>query len=146
MVCLCVCIITLIVTTFYSHTVAPYNVTITEVMNNKGNINYTCYADGGPGNSYQWLRLRDNKVVSMEQELTLNNTDPVNGGDYQCTITNIAGSMTSVTTLNGKVIHKNCNKCDIPYLYVYMTSVSLVGLSTAGITHLRSHLLVAVGI
>ena len=135
-----------VITVSPPHTVAPYNVTITKDMVNSGNVTYTCYADGGPGNSYQWLRLRDNKVLSVEQELTLNNTDPMDGGDYQCTITNIVGNMTSVTTLKGKIyiIHKNYNKCDIPYLCI--TSVSLVGLSTAWVTHIRSHLLVAVGI
>ena len=73
-------------------------------MNNV--ITYTCYADGGPGNSYQWLRLRDNEVVSMTQELTLNNTDPLDGGDYHCTITNDAGNDTAMTTLNGERHHK----------------------------------------
>ena len=70
-------------------------------MNN--NVTYTCYADGGPGNFYQWLRLRDNEVVSMTQELTLDNTDPLDGGDYQCTITNNAGIDTTLTTLNGEI-------------------------------------------
>ena len=70
-------------------------------MNN--NVTYTCYVDGGPGNSYQWIRLRDNVVVSMIQELKLDNTDPLDGGDYQCTIINDAGSDTVVTTLNGEI-------------------------------------------
>ena len=65
-------------------------------------VTFTCYADGGLGNTYQWLRLRDNEVVSMTQELVLNNTNPLNGGDYQCTITNIAGSTSAMTTLNGE--------------------------------------------
>ena len=66
-------------------------------------VTYTCYADGGPGNSYQWIRLRDNEVVSMTQELTLDNTDPLDGGDYQCTFTNNAGNDTAVTNLNGEI-------------------------------------------
>ena len=66
-------------------------------------VTYTCYADGGPGNSYQWIRLRDNEVVSMAQELALDNTDPLDGGDYQCTITNNAGNDTAMTTLNGEI-------------------------------------------
>ena len=86
----------------HSHTVAPYNATITEVVV-INNVTYTCYADGGLGNTYQWLRLRDNEVVSMTQELTLDNTDPLDGGDYQCTITNIAGFTTAMTTLNGEM-------------------------------------------
>ena len=65
-------------------------------------VTYTCYADGGPGNTYEWLRLRDNSVVSSMQELTLDNTNPLDGGDYQCTITNNAGETTAMTTLNGE--------------------------------------------
>ena len=63
--------------------VAPFNATITEavVINT---VTYTCYADGGPGNTYEWLRLRDNSLVSTVQELTLDNTDPLDGGEYQC--------------------------------------------------------------
>ena len=41
----------------------------------------------------------------MTDELTLDNTDPLDGGDYQCTVTNIAGSTTAMTTLDGKMIY-----------------------------------------
>jgi len=36
------------------------------------------------------------------QELILDNTDPLDGGDYQCTITNDAGNTIVMTTLNGE--------------------------------------------
>ena len=72
-------------------------------------VTYTCYADGGPGNTYEWLRLRDNSVVSSIQELILDNTDPLDGGDYQCTITNDAGNTDVTTSLNGK-----------DYIYIYI--------------------------
>ena len=81
--------------------VAPYNATITEVVV-INMVTYTCYAEGGPGNTYEWLRLRDNSVVSSIQELILDNTDPLDGGDYQCTITNNAGDITVNATLNGE--------------------------------------------
>ena len=86
----------------HSHPVAPYNATVIEVTVNDV-VAYTCYADGGPGNSYQWIRLRDNDVVSMAQELTLDSTDPLDGGEYQCTITNNAGNDTAMITLNGEI-------------------------------------------
>lgn len=70
-----------------------------------GFVTYMCYADGGPGNSYQWLRLSDNEVVSMTHELTLNNTNPLVGGDYQCTITNNAGNDAVLVTVNGETYH-----------------------------------------
>ena len=85
-----------------SHSVAPYNATIAKAVNNN-NVTFTCYADGGLGNTYEWLRLRNNEVVSMMQELILDNTDPLDGGDYQCTITNIAGNASAMTTLNGEM-------------------------------------------
>ena len=72
-------------------------------MNN--DVTYTCYADGGPGNSYRWIRLRNNEVVSVTQELTLDNTDPLDGGEYRCNITNNAGNDTAMTTLNGERYH-----------------------------------------
>ena len=50
-----------------------------------------------------YIRLRDNEIVSRTQELTLDNTDPLDDGDYQCTVTNIAGSTTAMITLNGKL-------------------------------------------
>ena len=83
--------------------VAPYNGSITEVVVNN-TVTYTCYADGGPGNTYEWLRLRDNSVVSSMQELILDNTDPLDGGEYRCTISNDAGNATAMTTLNGNLL------------------------------------------
>ncbi|XP_065904165.1 hemicentin-1-like isoform X3 [Dysidea avara] len=80
-------------------TVAPFNATITEVVV-INMVTYTCYADGGPGKTYEWLRLRDNSVVSSTQELILDNTDPLDGGNYQCTITNNAGDTIIIGTLN----------------------------------------------
>ena len=82
-------------------TVAPFNATITEVVV-INTVTYTCYADGGPGNTYEWLRVRDNSVVSSTQELILDNTNPLDGGDYQCTITNNAGNVATITRLNGE--------------------------------------------
>ena len=81
--------------------VAPYNATITEavVINT---VTYTCYAEGGPGNTYEWLRLKDNLVVSSGQELILDNTDPLDGGEYRCTISNDAGNTIAMATLNGE--------------------------------------------
>ena len=85
------------------NTVAPFNATITEVVV-INMVTYTCYADGGPGNTYEWLRLKDDSVVSSTQELILDNTDPLDGGNYQCTITNNAGDTIIIGTLNGEDI------------------------------------------
>ena len=86
----------------HSHAVAPYNATVTETVDNN-NVTYICYADGGPGNAYKWLRLRDNEVVSMTQALTLDNRNPLDGGDYECAVTNIAGNTSAMSILNGEI-------------------------------------------
>ena len=67
-------------------------------------VTHTCNADGGPNNSYQWLRLRDGAIISITKVLTLDNTNPLDGGDYQCIISNIAGNTSVMTNLNGKVL------------------------------------------
>ena len=36
------------------------------------------------------------------QELILDNTDPLDGGEYQCTIRNAANNATIMATLNGE--------------------------------------------
>ena len=41
--------------------------------------------------------------MSSIQELTLDNTDPLDGGDYQCAITNTAGFTSAIVILNGEV-------------------------------------------
>jgi len=91
--------------------VAPYNATITEVVV-INMVTYTCYADGGPGNTYEWIRLRNNLVVSSIQELILDNTDPLDGDNYQCTITNDGGNITVMTTLNGEIKNTKCKIWD----------------------------------
>ena len=86
-----------------SHAAAPYNVTITEMVDNN-NVTYVCHADGGPdNNTYEWLRLRDYEVVSLTQELILDNRYPLDGGDYECTVTNTAGNTSAIVTLNGEM-------------------------------------------
>ena len=83
--------------------VAPYNGTTTEAVVNT-TVTYTCYADGGPGNMYTWFRQRDNSLVSSMQKLILDNTNPLDGGEYQCIVNNDAGYFTAMTTLNGNYI------------------------------------------
>ena len=82
-------------------TAAPYNATITETVDNNI-VTYICHADGGL-DTYEWLRLRDNEVVSLTQELILDNTNPLDGGNYECTVTNTAGNTSAMTILNGEI-------------------------------------------
>ena len=85
---------------FHTPTVAPYNTTIsTQVAGN--NITFICTAEGGPGNTFQWVQNSDNSVVSNSSMLTLDHTDY---DDYTCTITNAAGSTNETITFDGKEI------------------------------------------
>ena len=110
----------------YPISVAPYNATITETVDNN-DVTYTCNAEGGPGNTNEWLRLRDNATVSMTQELTLDNTDPLDGGEYQCTITNAAGNTSAMRTLNGEIL---CITVSITKLFYMNFSYTLFLLIT----------------
>lgn len=56
------------------------------------NITLTCSSQGGPNNTYQWMKSE--LVLENEIEATLNLYDitAVDGGSYTCTVSNIAGS------------------------------------------------------
>ena len=56
----------------------------------------------------------------MTQELTLDNTDPLDGGDYQCTITNTAGNTSAMVTLNGEILHTKISNTKL----LYITSIN----------------------
>ena len=62
---------------------------------------FTCSAEGGPGNTFQWTYTRDNTTVSNEPLLLRTSTAMV-GGDYQCHVSNQAGNEAINVTLNGK--------------------------------------------
>ena len=101
---ICITAIKFVLLYLHSYPVAPYNAMISNVTMNTV-VTYKCYADGGPGNSYQWIRIRQmgKEVVSMTQELTLDNTNPLNADNYICSITNDAGSDTAMMLLNGEM-------------------------------------------
>ena len=85
-------------------TVAPYNPTIDEASVNSM-VTLTCSAEGGPSNSFEWTRLSDNSIVDSVQAITLDSSDPSNLGDYQCTITNLAGRTSTTVTLTGETVN-----------------------------------------
>ena len=62
---------------------------------------FTCSADGGPGNEFNWTYLRNpNDVLSSMELLNLTSTAMI-GGDYQCLVSNLAGNESATVTLNG---------------------------------------------
>ena len=65
---------------------------------------FNCTSMGGPDNIYEWTHIRTGQVVGNDPELLITTTEASDGGSYECTVTNIAGSDSSSSTLYGKQI------------------------------------------
>ena len=62
-------------------------------------MNLTCTAQGGPNNMFEWRK--QGVVVSNNSVLELAMITSSDGGTYQCTVTNDAGSGTANVSLIG---------------------------------------------
>ena len=69
--------------------------------NDSGNATFTCVALGGPGNKFSWTKVRDNTNIANDSELMLVDIMASDGGVYQCSVENLAGSENATVTLNG---------------------------------------------
>ena len=69
--------------------------------NDSGNATFNCMALGGPGNMFSWTKVRDNAVVVNGSKLMLVDIMASDGGVYQCSVENLAGSDNDTVTLNG---------------------------------------------
>ena len=67
---------------------------VDHTFNRSSVVILTCSTLGGPDNEYQWLR--SNETLSNSSVLTL---DSVVGGEYTCTVTNLAGSGNATTNV-----------------------------------------------
>ena len=56
---------------------------------------------GGPGNMFSWTKVRDDRNITNDSELMLVDIMASDGGVYQCTVENLAGSENDTITLNG---------------------------------------------
>ena len=63
-------------------------------------VQFTCTAQGGPGNEFVWRYQRTGATVSNTQQLNLTSDESI-GGQYQCEVFNLAGSDIASVTLNG---------------------------------------------
>ena len=67
--------------------------------------NFTCQAQGGPNNMYEWtfngssLTTANTTSTSMLSTLTINNISASNGGEYTCSVSNLAGNASNSSTL-----------------------------------------------
>ena len=60
-------------------------------------VSFNCAAMGGPNNVYIWEKYGE--IVANESVLTLMDIDASSGGDYTCTVSNLAGNESATTTL-----------------------------------------------
>jgi len=64
-----------------------------------GNITFSCLAQGGPDNEYQWQHDGVDLMNETSNILTIDNIGAVNGGNYTCVVSNAAGSDSATATL-----------------------------------------------
>ena len=62
-------------------------------------VDFTCSAQGGPGNMFNWTL--DGIEVAVTPNLTRNINSALDGGIYQCRVENDAGFDTAPVTING---------------------------------------------
>ena len=62
----------------------------------------TCTADGGPDNMLEWRKQGPALVITRNSILELTMITGSDGGVYECTVTNDAGSDTASTTVISK--------------------------------------------
>ena len=62
-----------------------------------------CSARGGLDNQFIWTYLRTDNLISNSTTLQVNNVNVLNGGDYECLVSNLAGNESKIFTLNSKL-------------------------------------------
>ena len=90
------------------HTVAPYNVVIMgdNTHDNGDQLELNCSSEGGPDLVYSWSRINDfsNGTITNTNSLNVSNLATVDGGDYTCTVTNDAATISTTVTVYGELI------------------------------------------
>ena len=89
-----------------------------------GTVTFTCSAQGGPDNTYQWQKDGEDLMNETDTTLTVSNISAMNGGSYTCVVSNAAGNdsatavlyvepiivtqPTDILTRNGTVVNFTC--------------------------------------
>ena len=64
-----------------------------------GTVTFTCSAQGGPNNTYQWQNDGQDLMNETNTTLTVSSISAVNGGSYTCVVSNAAGNDSATTVL-----------------------------------------------
>ena len=89
-----------------------------------GTVTFTCSAQGGPDNTYQWQNDGEDLMNETDANLIVSNISSMNGGNYTCVVSNAAGNdsatavlyvepiiviqPTDILTRNGTVVSFTC--------------------------------------
>ena len=89
-----------------------------------GTVTFTCSAQGGPDNTYQWQNNGEDLMNETDTTLIISNIAAMNGGNYTCVVSNTAGNdsatavlyvepiivtqPTDILTRNGTVVNFTC--------------------------------------
>ena len=79
--------------------VSPFGNVLTKF---NSTVSLTCLAQGGPNNMFEWSK--QGMTVSNGDVLELTMITGSDGGTYQCTVTNDAGSGTATTSVTGRYL------------------------------------------
>ena len=64
-----------------------------------GTVTFTCSAQGGPDNTYQWQNDGQDLMNETDTTLTVSNISAMNGGNYTCVVSNAAGNDSATAVL-----------------------------------------------
>ena len=67
-----------------------------------------CLSEGGPQLEYSWIF--SGGEIATTPNLTINNVNASNGGDYTCNVTNEAGFESDIITVYSKLLMLNTNR------------------------------------
>ena len=72
---------------------------VTEIAEFGDSVTFTCSAEGGPGNEFQWQRNGGDLENETSANLTVANISASEGGNYTCVVSNAAGNDSETATL-----------------------------------------------
>jgi len=70
-----------------------------EIITIRESVTFSCLAQGGPNNEYQWQHDGVDLMNETINTLNIDNIGAVNGGSYTCVVSNAAGNDSATATL-----------------------------------------------